>query len=122
MASSTSSEENYAENLSNQTEEELWAALFSKVRAECGRGPIFTECNRRLLADGHEETTGWTKKILQTKAIFQPSFFKSSQNLVFQSNIEIEPRKTLLTFHYTLVTGCFGAILIIAYENPHITV
>ena len=34
-------------------------------------------------------------------AIFQPSFFKSSQNLVFQWNIETEPRKTLLTFHYT---------------------
>ncbi len=37
MAVSTSSEEeNYAENLSTQTEDELWASLFFKFRAECG--------------------------------------------------------------------------------------
>ena len=63
MASSTSSEEeNYARKLVHpdrggtlgravyQIQSRMW-----HIRSFAEESPIFTECNRRLLADGHEE-------------------------------------------------------------------
>ena len=41
-----------------------------------------------------------------------------NEHLLLWQTYTIEPRKTLLTFHYT---GCLREILIMVYYNPHIS-